>query len=303
MGEPSLSEIQAEAVRVQRALEHVLDRHAGSGESERSAALARALGAELSKLAAPSQALVLSALAALYPEELAATAPAPGDRAAASRLEQEVADLKGALQRAKVQGAAPRSTTPLPTDLVAALVQAVAGGRGAASITTPDGQQRLVAITMSLVSFASGLARTYLGVTAEPDKTMAGHLQAVLADELEGRRPAGSADALLEQIRRQIGGQLVAFREACESGARNLLKQIAPSAIADGTQRKAKVSIGGVRPFYYRECWEAFEAQWEELKAADNIYETYFDGGFRGALLRARSHETGPKPRNGGSRP
>jgi hypothetical protein len=295
MSGPGSLDMQAEATRVQRVLEAALDRHAGRGEEERAEALARTLRAELSGLPAERRGPILEALLALYPA--APAAPPAGDRDAERRLEREVEALQAALAAAR---AAPPEA-PAPAAAAGALAEAVvrvlvgtsrdpkallAGG----AVT----EERLVGLLRVLVAFVAEISRTYLGATADPDKTMAGHLQSVLADELQGRRQAGSLEALLEQLRRQLGGQLVAFREACESGAQNLLRQLTPSAIADGSGSEG-VRIFGSRPFYHRECWERFEARWEELRKADNLYETYFDGAFRRTQLRARGAERTPK--------
>jgi hypothetical protein len=149
----------------------------------------------------------------------------------------------------------------------------------------PAAEARILAALATLVEFASRLGRVYLGATAEADRTMAGRVQALVADVIEGRAsPEGLRD-LFERMFQQIGGQLLAFREACEAGARNFLKQLSPAAIEAATAKGA-TTVGGRRPFFYRECWEWFQQRYEELRAADHLYESYFDGAFRAALLR-----------------
>jgi hypothetical protein len=126
---------------------------------------------------------------------------------------------------------------------------------------------------------------------------MAGRVQTILAEELLGKAPAGTVEAMLSQLERQVGGQILAFREACDNGAQNLLRQVAPAAITAASARE-RVTLLGRQPFYYRENWERFEKKHEELRTADNLYETYFDGAYRNALLRASR----PAPERKGAR-
>jgi hypothetical protein len=277
------------ALRLRATLEELLDRHADTGEAARSEALVRSLRHEAAALPGKSKAAVLTALRALYPDDPTPAASAGGTSATQRRLEQEIARLRDALAEARAAAGAAAAAAPAQApppapagEFARRMASVLVGGADAAA--GPEAEERIAGIVGVLQGFAAGLARTYLGATAEPDRTMAGHFQAVLADEIAGRRPAGSVEALLEQIRRQIGAQLVAFREACDAGAQNLLKQISPHAVADGA--KEGVKFAGMRPFWHRECWERFEARWEDLRTSDNLYETYFDGAFRRALLR-----------------
>jgi hypothetical protein len=67
MSEQTTSETQATALRIQRALEETLDRHAGGPEAERLDALVRDLREELRALPAAERGAVLHALRALQP--------------------------------------------------------------------------------------------------------------------------------------------------------------------------------------------------------------------------------------------
>jgi hypothetical protein len=286
MSEPSSPDVQTDVLRVQRILEEALDRHADQSEAARAEALTRTLRAEVAALASASRGPVLAALAALYPEEPAITVgPAASDGQATRRLEEEVQRLREALAAAQATPATP-SPAPAPPSgpLLGELAKVIVGSsRRAALAGTPGAEERMLGVIRALLDLAAGLARGYLSVGLEADKTMAGHLQMVMADEVEGKRPAGSVKALLEQMRQQIGIQVLAFRRACDVGARELLRQLAPGSLA--------AAAGKSRLFYYKECWDAFEARYEELRRADNIFETYFDVAFqremRGLLTRA----------------
>ncbi len=281
----TISEFQAIAVRVQRLLDETLDRHAGGAEAERLQALVDVLRTELSAVPAAERGAVVAALQALHPEptERAAT-PAVGASTVREReLEAEVERLRAAL------AAAP---APAPVAIAAAgdteraLVAALAGS-GAdldALVADPALAARVTAAARALTEFAEMMGRVFLGATADADRTMAGRVRGLAADVVRGRaQPEALADAL-EGIGAQIGGQLVAFREACEAGARDLLKQLAPAAIEAEAGRAS--SGMGRRLFFHKECWELLARRHEALRASDELFEVYFNGAYRGALLR-----------------
>jgi hypothetical protein len=128
---------------------------------------------------------------------------------------------------------------------------------------------------------------------------MAGRIRAIIADEVAGRVSPGQLEAQLEDIRHQVAGQILAFRDACEVGVQNLLRQLRPEAI-EAESGKQAVTVAGRRPFFHRECWEHFERRHEDLRAADNLYETYFDGAYRSALRRLAAQARSPGASKGG---
>ena len=267
------SSSDAQVIRVQRVLEEALDRHAGQDESERAEALARTLHAELSALPAASRGPLLAALGRLYPEPPVAPAGAGpvGDGHAQRRLEQENERLREALAGAQANTASePAPGGAFPEEIGKLLV---GPARRGAPTNAPGAEQRMVGVLRALVEFASSLARGYLSVGLDPDKTMAGHLHVVIADELEGKRPAGSVKGLLEQMRQQIGSQVMAFREACETGSRELLRQLDPEIIA--------AEAANSRLFQNTNFRKIFQTRYDELSNADNIFETYFDVAFQ----------------------
>jgi hypothetical protein len=275
MSDPSFSD--AQVIRVQRVLEETLDRYAGQDESERAEALARTLRAELSALPAATRAPLLGALVGLYPEPPVVPTGAPaGDGHAQRRLEQENERLRVAL--AAAQARPEKEAAPTPVASGGALYEEigrllVGPARRGAPAAVPGAEQRMVGVLRALVDFASSLARGYLSVGLDPDKTMAGHLHVVIADELEGKRPAGSVKGLFEQMRQQIGSQVMAFREACEAGSRELLGQLDPESIGAEAEKS--------RLFQNTNFRKILERRYGELINADNIFETYFDVAFQ----------------------
>jgi hypothetical protein len=280
------SDCQAIAVRIQRLLDETLDRYAGGAEGERAQALADTLRAELTPVPPAERGPVLAALRALHPDvEPSGASPVRGPSLREIELEGEVERLREAL--AARPEAQPTPAPPAhPGETERALVAALAGS-GAdveALLADPALAARAAAVVRALMEFAERLGRVFLGATADADRTMAGRVRGLAVDVVRGRaEPAALADSL-EHVSRQIGGQLLAFREACEAGARDLLRQIAPGAI----EAEAGRSTSGVgrRLFFYKECWELLAQRHEALRASDELFEVYFNGAYRGALLR-----------------
>lgn len=285
MSAPDPAQVSAEALRIHRLLESVLDRHAGQSEGARAEALLKTLQTELMAQPKERRGLVLRELEALNPADESPAEQASSDGEGRRELEAEVARLRAEVA---ALAAAPHPTALPPGGLTRALVEILTGSsREAEDLLARDPaiEQRLLEQLKILTDFVAVIGRSFLSATAEPDATMSGRIQGVLTAELAGRAPGGSFSALLRQIQHQIGGQLYAFREACDAGAQNLLRQLAPAAIAAEASRAA-VSVAGWRPFSTREQWERFEQKYEALRRADNLFETYFDGAFRKAVLR-----------------
>lgn len=277
MGAQSDTETQNAAMRIQRALDDTLDRHAARPSSERIGALAETLRAELDRVSREQRRPVVDALRALNPDEERVVGIAnAGPSAREAELEAEVERLRAALAERPQPAAAPSAAG-------GALVTMLVGSsrEREAWLADADGEQRLVATVRALLQFVGELGRAYLRATSDDDHTMAGRIEAEIAAAVTGR--SEELTATLETLARQIGGQLLAFRRACDDGARELLRQLAPAAIeADATKASSGMSR---RLFFYNECWEIFAKRYEELRGADDLYPTYFDGAYRKALL------------------
>lgn len=273
--------LEIEAARIQGILEETLDRLARQPEEVRVDALASAIQAELSAIPAERHKDLMDLLGALNVEHDTATAR-DGTDPGSVRAKGEVARLRAEVDALRT------ATTAAPgrfADQVATVL--LGSGREAARLLAedPHAEEKLLEQLRVIMRFVAVTGRSFLSATAEPDTTMSGQIESALASEISGRAPAGSFAALLDQIQHQIGGQLYAFREACDTGAQNLLRQLSPAAIA-GESARESVSVVGWRPFSAREQWERFEQKFDALRRADNIFETYFDGAFRKAVLR-----------------
>jgi hypothetical protein len=276
------SDCQAIAVRIQRLLDEALDRHASGSEAERVQALVDTLRVELRGLPATERAPTLTALRALNPDvDLPGPRVPQGPSARELDLEAEVERLRAAL----AEPVAPPATPPAGAT-ERALVLALAGpGKDVdALLADPALGARAASVTSALVDFTERLGRVFLGATADADRTMAGRVRGLVGDVVRGRAESEALTDAFERIFRQIGGQLLAFREACEAGARDLLKQLGPAAI-EAEAARAGTGVGR-RFFFYKECWELLVQRHETLRGSDELFETYFNGAYRGALLR-----------------
>jgi hypothetical protein len=259
MGDPTQSQVAVHASRVQRVLEEALDRYVGHAEGERMEGLIQTLRSEVQALPAGE---------------------------AHRQLEQEVERLRQDLAAAQARSAAAppvevRSGGVGADDLAKALVGPMRRTGGA---NAEGSQERALAIVQALSEFVVNVARGYLSVGLDPDKTMAGLFNAVMADEMDGKRPVGSVKKLLDQMRVQIGQQVLAFRKACDAGARELLRQLDPEAIAAET--------GASRFFSHQKYWEALQVRYAELQRADDLFDVYFGVAFeremRGRVKQGR---------------
>ena len=276
------SDCQAIAVRIQRLLDAALDRYAGGSEAERLQALVDTLRTALRGLPATERAPTLAALRALNPDVEPAGPRAPhGPSARELDLEAEIERLRAALAE---HAASPAPSPPGETER--ALVQALTGtGQDlGALLADPALASRVAAVARALVEFTERLGRVFLGATADADRTMAGRVRGLITDVVRGRAEVDELSDAFDRIFRQIGGQLLAFREACEAGARDLLKQLGPAAI-EAEAARAGTGVGR-RLFFYKECWDLLAQRHEALRGSDELFETYFNGAYRGALLR-----------------
>lgn len=276
------SDCQAIAVRIQRLLDEALDRHASGSEAERVQALVDTLRVELRGLPAADRAPTLRALRALNPDvDLPGPRAPQGPSAREIELEAEVERLRAALAE---PAASPPTAPPAATER--ALVQALTGpGTDVdALLADPALAAHAASVTSALVEFTERLGRVFLGATADADRTMAGRVRGLVGDVVRGRAEPSALTDAFDHIFRQIGGQLLAFREACEAGARDLLKQLGPAAI-EAEAARAGTGVGR-RFFFYKECWDLLVRRHEALRGSDELFETYFNGAYRGALLR-----------------
>jgi hypothetical protein len=276
------SDCQAIAVRIQRLLDEALDRHASGSEVERVQALVDTLRMELRGLPATDRAPTLTALRSLNPD-----VDLPGPRAPQAPSAREL-DLEAEVERLRAVLAEPAAppATPPPGATERAIVLALAGpGKDVdALLADPALTARAASVASALVDFTERLGRAFLGATADADRTMAGRVRGLVGDVVRGRTEPDALTDAFERIFRQIGGQLLAFREACEAGARDLLKQLGPGAI-EAEAARAGTGVGR-RFFFHKECWELLVQRHETLRGSDELFETYFNGAYRRALLR-----------------
>jgi hypothetical protein len=262
-------------LRIHRHLEELLDRQAAAGEGARLDALAAELRDALRGLRADERSPVLALLQRLTPQAPVATPTAhSGPSARELELEDEVARLKAERDARP----APASSSP---ELVAGLAKAI--GLSTRDVTAaagdPAGQARLAAVVGTLVDFAVSLLRAYIPVTEDEDRSVAKMVNGLVADAVTGRNQGAELSEQVERTRRQIGGQVVAFRKASDNGARAMLKVLSPAVIEAEASRGA--SFLEKRFGIAAQCWELFGRRFEELRASPDLYQTHFDGPLR----------------------
>ena len=273
------------AARLERAAEEAHSRYAGASQSERAAGIATALREALAAEPEALQSPVLEQMVEWYP-----LIPVRTDDPA---LAAELTELRAEVQRLRQQqSAAPAAPAP-PSSIDRSLLEALLG-RGAEKEATPP-PERVVASVRALAALAADLARAFLAITAKAGETAlhADRFRTALRGELAGTQPAGSLQALLDEIKLKVAGQLEAFPTACADGARQILKELDPLLLKDAAdESKQGVRLpGGFRPFQFREWWETFEKRHAELTASDDLYQTYFDGPLRRALYRLKERK------------
>ena len=286
MNELNPAGVRSEALRLQSVLEETLDQHDGQDETTRTDALATRLRDELARLAPTSRQEVLALLDVLFPAE---SVTAASDAALRSRCRE----LEDELVRMRLAPAVPASATlahaPMPTSTAFAreVARLMLGGRDPDEFLTsePAAEARMLGIMRQLLAFTEDLARVFLGATVDPERTMAGQLHSVVVEELLGRAADGGLALQLRQIQVTAGQQMVAFRGACEAGARGLLKKISPAAFEATITKDANWMVRS-GPLFYKECWALYEKAHDTLKDADDLYGEYFDGLFRAELGR-----------------
>jgi hypothetical protein len=154
----------------------------------------------------------------------------------------------------------------------------------AALAADPDGEARLAAVVDTLVDFAVSLLRAYIPVTEDEDRSVAGMVQHLMSDTVSGRAQGTALRDQVERTRRQVGGQVVAFRRACEEGAKAMLKALSPAVIEAEASRAA--SYLEKRFGIAAQCWELFGRRLEELRGSPDLYQVHFDGPLRKELHR-----------------
>jgi hypothetical protein len=283
MASTAASDPQVAAMRILAALEELLDRHAGRPDEERQATLVTALRDLMNEIPDAERGPTIQALRALLPpDEVVRDVEAGATSARVLELEDEVARLREEL-RAK-PAPAPAATAASP-ELVARLARMLqVGARELEAAAPADLEARLADTLALLVDFAIGLLRAYIPVTQDEDRTVAGLVQRVVADAVLGRGDPDGLAAHVERTRRQIGGQVLAFRRACEEGARSVLKGLTPAVIESEAARNASFierKLGGAT-----QCWEAYQKRFDEIRAATDLYQTHFDGPLRREMHR-----------------
>jgi hypothetical protein len=274
------SEAEAAAMRIHRRLEEVLDRQATAAEAARTDAVAGELREALRALRVDERAPVLALLQRLYPE----APPSPGAvQGGPSARELELEDEVARLTRERnTRPAAPPASAQLAAGL--GKVLGVPTRDLAALAADPDGEARLTEVVGTLVDFAVSLLRAYIPVTEDEDRSVAGMVHRLVSDTVAGRAQVAALRDQVERTRRQVGGQVVAFRRASEEGARAMLKALSPAVIEAEASREA--SFLEKRFGIAAQCWELVVRRLEELRASPELYQTHFDGPLRRELHR-----------------
>src|SRR6185436_1089192 len=215
MASTAASDPQLAAMRILAALEELLDRHAGRPDEERQATLVSALRDLMTEIPDAERGPTLQALRALLPpDEVVRDVEAGAAAARVFELEDEVARLREQLRA--VPAPAPAATTSASPELTTRLARMLqVGARELETAAPADLEARLAETLALLVDFAIGLLRAYIPVTQDEDRTVAGLVQRVVADAVLGRGDPDGLAAHVERTRRQIGGQVLAFRRAC----------------------------------------------------------------------------------------
>jgi predicted component of type VI protein secretion system len=231
---------------------------------------------------------VLALLQRLTPQAPVATPTAhSGPSARELELEDEVARLKAE------RDARPAPAASSSPELVAGLAKAI--GLSSRDVTAaagdPAGQARLAAVVGTLVDFAVSLLRAYIPVTEDEDRSVAKMVNGLVSDAVTGRSQGAELGEQVERTRRQIGGQVVAFRRASEEGARAMLKVLSPAVIEAEASRGA--SFLEKRFGIAAQCWELFGRRLEELRASPELYQTHFDGPLRKEMHRLAQDRRG----------
>lgn len=283
MASTAASDPQLAAMRILAALEELLDRHAGQPDEERQMTLVTGLRQLMTEIPEAERAPTLQALRALVPpDEVVRDVEAGTAAARVFELEDEVARLQEQLRA--VPSPAPAAPSAGSPELTARLARMLQVGARELENAPADLETRLADTLALLVEFAIGLLRAYIPVTQDEDRTVAGLVQRVVADAVLGRGDPDGLAAHVERTRRQIGGQVLAFRRACEEGARSVLRGLTPAVIEAEAGRNAtflEKKFGTAT-----QCWEAYQKRFEEIRAATDLYQTHFDGSLRREMHR-----------------
>jgi len=287
MASPAASDPQLAAMRILAALEELLDRHAAQPDAERQGTLVTALRHLMMEVPEAERGPTLHALRALVPSDdvvcdVGAGAASARTSARILELEDEVARLREQLRAAPSPAPVAAAASPALTARLARMMQV--GPRELEGAAGAELETRLVETIGLLVDFALGLLRAYIPVTQDEDRTVAGLVQRVVADAVLGRGDPDGLAAHVERTRRQIGGQVLAFRRACEEGARSVLRGLTPDVIANEAARNAtflEKKFGTAT-----QCWEVYQKRFDEIRAATDLYQSHFDGPLRREMHR-----------------
>jgi hypothetical protein len=272
-----IKELERTVARLERTMDDAYSRYAPTAEEDRTAGVAAALRTALLSAPESLRAISLELLADRY--EPGSTAPEDPTAAA------EIVVLRAEVERLQSEQAAREERAD--DDLVAALV----GPDGARALGDdgPD-MRRLANAVRLLTNFSVDLAKAFLAAADQKGaaEQAVARLRDSLRAELQGE-PGGRLAAILDEIRRNVGVELQAFRDACQNGAQELLRQFDPLLFDLQTnKRKGGVRIFGFRPFRFRELWQALQLRRTELVNDEDLYQTFFDGPLRRARVQLR---------------
>lgn len=261
--------------RLQRSLDEAYTRYAGEDEESRVEGLVEALGRALALEPEEARAALLEELGAGY-----VAPPEAHAHVAHAAATSEIDALREEIERLRAAPPPPRAGATEN-----AVVEALLGGgldpREVADPTRVAGAVRALAI------FAMDLIKGFLS-TSDPGSSLVqlDRFRAALRGELQGASPAGTTAALLEETKLAIGLQAQAFTIACVRGAKGMLSELDPVFLEDLSAGGGFLGIGK-----HQKMWETFEKHHRELLSSDDLYDTYFDGAFRAALLDLRARK------------
>jgi hypothetical protein len=272
-----VKELERTVARLERAMDDAYSRYAPTAEEERIAGITTALRTAVLSVPGPLRAISLELLADRCEPASSARAD-PSASAELVLLRAEVEQLRAqAVARDKRAGQA--------------VLEALIGADRAIAFgdDEPDSARIGEAVRL-LTNFALDLAKAFIAATDQKggaDQAV-NRLREALRAEVRGE-PGVRLATVLDEIRRNIGVELQAFRVACQDGVQEMLRQFDPLLLELQTsKRKGGVRILGLRPFRFRELWEALQQRRTEMATDEDLYQTFFDGPLRRARERLR---------------